>query len=90
MIVVPVAHQLIDLAAVQAAGLLFRFGDEMTEQRGAGRRQRHMVDIAVERLVHAEHEPGHAPLPFLTRAGVVAMRKNWRARNDSNVRPSDS
>src|SRR6185503_8767685 len=58
MIVVPVAHDLIHLATVDTARLPLSLLDEVAEKRGAWR-ERHMVDVAVQRLVHSEHEPGH-------------------------------
>ncbi|EGE58975.1 hypothetical protein RHECNPAF_2530050 [Rhizobium etli CNPAF512] len=59
MIVIPVTHDLIHLATVHAARLPPRRLDEVTEERGA-RPERRMIDIAVQGLVHSEHELGHA------------------------------
>jgi hypothetical protein len=58
MIVIPVTHDLIHLATVHTARLPLSFLDEVAEKRGAWRK-RHMVDVAVERLVHSEHELSH-------------------------------
>src|SRR5207344_614348 len=58
MIVVPVTHDLIHVATVDTARLALSLLDEVAEERGAGRK-RHMVDVAVQGLVHSEHEPGH-------------------------------
>src|ERR1051326_1943405 len=55
MIVVPVPHDLIHLAAVDTARLPLSLLDEVAEERGAWRK-RHMVDVAVQRLVHSENE----------------------------------
>jgi hypothetical protein len=65
MIVVPVTHDLIHSATVDTAHLPLSLLDEVAEERGAGRK-RHMVDVAVQGLVHSEHESGHT-IPFLTR-----------------------
>src|SRR5262245_14483098 len=62
---VPVAHDLIHLATVHTARLLLNLLDEVAEERGAWRK-RHVVDVAVQGLVHSEHELGHPPLPFLS------------------------
>src|SRR3546814_1884576 len=59
MFVVPIAHDLIDFAAVEAARLLLSLLDEVAEERGVGRKF-HMVDVSVEGLVHSEHQLGHA------------------------------
>src|SRR5687767_5761553 len=58
MIVVPVAHDLVHVATVDTARLALSLLDEVAEERGAWRK-RHMVDVAVQGLVHSEHEPGH-------------------------------
>src|ERR687898_408171 len=58
LIVVPAAHDLIHAATVYAARLPLSLLDEVAEERGAWRK-RHMVDVAVQRLVHSEHEPSH-------------------------------
>ncbi len=58
MLVVPVAHHLIHATTVDTARLPLSLLDEVAEERGAGRKLR-MVDVAVERLIHSEHEPGH-------------------------------
>src|SRR4249920_2622635 len=58
MIVVPVTHDLIHLATVDTARQPLSLLDEVAEERGAWRK-RHMVDLAVEGLVHSEHEPSH-------------------------------
>src|SRR5437763_12585527 len=58
MIVVPVTHDLIHLATVDTARLPLSLLDEVAEERGAWRK-RHMVDVAVQGLVHSEHELSH-------------------------------
>src|SRR6202008_1247826 len=58
MIVVPVTHDLIHSPAVHTARLPLHLFPEMTEERGAWPK-RHMVDVAVQGLVHSEHELGH-------------------------------
>src|SRR5690606_10241130 len=59
MIVVPVAHDLIHSAPVYTPRLSPSLLDEVAEERGAGTECR-VVDVAVQRLVHAEYELGHA------------------------------
>ena len=59
MIVVPVTHDLIHLATVDTARLPLSLLDEVAEERGAWRK-RHMVDVAVQGLVHSEYEFSHA------------------------------
>src|SRR5262245_51279010 len=58
MIVVPVTHDLIHVATVDTARLPPSLLDEVAEERGAWRK-RHMVDVAVQGLVHSEHELSH-------------------------------
>src|SRR5262245_39602782 len=58
MIVVPITHDLIHLATVHTACLLPSLFDEVAEERGAWRK-RHVVDVAVQGLVHSEHELSH-------------------------------
>src|SRR5215470_8742354 len=58
MIVIPVTHDLIHLATVDTARLPLCLLDEVAEERGAWRK-RHMVDVAVQGLVHSEHELSH-------------------------------
>jgi len=48
----------IHLATVDTTRLPLSLLDEVAEERGAWRK-RHMVDVAVQGLVHSEHEPGH-------------------------------
>src|SRR5262245_27807134 len=67
MIVIPVAHDLIHLATVHTTCLPLSFLDEVAEERAAWR-ERHMVDVAVQGLVHSEHELSHAHFLFLYRA----------------------
>src|SRR4029453_12516301 len=63
VIVVPVTHDLIHLATVHTARLPLSLLDEVAEERGAWRK-RHMVDVAVQGLVHSEHELSHTtPFP---------------------------
>src|SRR4029453_12450878 len=59
MILVPITHDLIEAATVHAARLVARLLDEVTEERGAWRK-RHVVDIAVQGLVHSEDELCHS------------------------------
>src|SRR5881398_2119068 len=55
MIVVPVTHDLIHLATVHTARLPLSLLDKVAEERGAWRK-RHMIDVAVQRLVHSKDE----------------------------------
>src|SRR5215216_1359362 len=64
MIVVPVTHDLTHLATVHTARLPLSLLDEVAEERGAWRK-RHMVHVAVQGLVHSEHESSHTT-SFLT------------------------
>jgi hypothetical protein len=58
MIAVPVTHDLIHLATVDAARLTLSLLDEVAEERGAWRK-RQMVYVAIQGLVHSEHELRH-------------------------------
>jgi hypothetical protein len=58
LVVVPVTHDFVHVAAVDAARLTLSLLDEVAEQGGAWRKRR-MVDVAVQGLVHSKHEPGH-------------------------------
>src|SRR5262245_47532075 len=58
MIVVPVTHDLIHLATVDTARLRLSLLDEVAEERGVWPKRR-MVDVAVQGLVHSEHELSH-------------------------------
>jgi hypothetical protein len=58
MIVIPVTHDLIHLATVDTAGLPLSLLNEVAEERGAWPK-RHVVDVAVQGLVHTEHELSH-------------------------------
>src|SRR6266496_1484379 len=58
MIVVPVTHDFVHLATVHTARLPLSLLDEVAEEGGAWRK-RHMVNIAVQGLVHSEHELSH-------------------------------
>ena len=69
LLVVPVAHDLIHLATVDTARLPLRLLDEVAEERGAWRK-RQMVDVAVQGLVHSEHERSHSH--FLSLCGTSA------------------
>jgi hypothetical protein len=64
MIVVPITHHLIYLAAVHAARLLLSLLDKVAEERGAWPK-RHVIDVAVQGLVHSEHELSHTHFLFL-------------------------
>src|SRR5581483_6260558 len=59
MIVIPVTHGLIRLATVDTARLQLSLLDEVAEERGACWPKPHMVDVAVQGLVHSEHEFSH-------------------------------
>src|ERR687898_2605914 len=58
MIVVPVTHDLIHSATVHTSRLPLSLLDEVAEERGAWRK-RHMIDVAIQGLVHSEHELSH-------------------------------
>src|SRR3990170_4654788 len=73
MIVVPVTHDFIHLATGDAARLPLSLLDETAEERGAWRK-RHMVDVAVQGLVHSEHELSHTH--FLSLRGTSAALCN--------------
>src|ERR1700738_3555603 len=60
MIVVPVTHALIHFATVHAARLPPSLLDEVAEERGAWRTHTVDVDVAVQGLVHSEHELSHS------------------------------
>lgn len=53
MIVIPVTHNLIHLATVDTARLPLSLLDEVAEERGTWRK-RHMVNVAVQGLVHSD------------------------------------
>lgn len=61
MIVVPVTHDLIHLATIHTARLPLSLLDEVAEECAAWRKC-HMVDVAVQGLVHSEHELSHTHL----------------------------
>jgi hypothetical protein len=74
------------LATVHTARLPLSLLDEVAEERGAWRK-RHMVDVAVQGLVHSEHELSHTNiladrLTHLKKAGwypvatIPAVREN--------------
>src|ERR1700740_2851643 len=67
--VVPVTHALSNLATVDTARQPLSLLDEVAEERGAWRK-RHMVDVAIQGLVHAEHELSHTH--FLSSRGTMA------------------
>src|SRR5262245_60308763 len=71
LIVVPVPHDLIHSATVDTARLPLRLLDEVAEERGAWRK-RHMIDVAVQGLVHSEHELSHTH--FLSLHGTSAPK----------------
>jgi len=58
MIVIPVTHDLIHLATVDTARLPLSLLDEVTEERRAWSK-RHVVDVAIQGLVHSEYELSH-------------------------------
>src|SRR5690606_36743151 len=58
IVVVPVAHDLVHPTTVHTARLPLSLLDEVPEKRGT-RRERRMVHVAVQRLVHSEHELRH-------------------------------
>src|ERR1700704_3721400 len=72
MIVVPVTHDLIHSATVDTARLPLSLLDEVAEERRAWRK-RHMVDVAVQGLVHSEHELSHAQ--FLSSRGTLLKHR---------------
>src|SRR5262245_22726059 len=87
MIVVPVTHDLIHLATVDAARLPPSLLDEVAEERGAWRK-RHMVDVAVQGLIHSEHELSHTPFAICCVSPVwrVAWQSASFARRSVSVR----
>src|SRR5215217_7634447 len=81
MFVVPVAHDLIYLAAIKAARLRFGLFDEVAEKLWTWRKG-HMVDIAIQRLVHSNHEPRHRTLlKWRIRANLTARRNSLEVRS---------
>ena len=63
IILVPVTHDFIHLTTVDTARQPLSLLNEVAEERGVWR-ERHVVDVAVQGLVHSEHEPSHtASLP---------------------------
>src|SRR4051794_12790273 len=55
---VPIAHHLVHAATVHTAGQAANLFDEVTKELGAWRKRR-VVDVAVQRLVHAKDELRH-------------------------------
>src|SRR5687767_5087578 len=87
MILVPVTHDLIHLATVHTARLPLGLLDEVAEERGAWRK-RHMIDVAVQGLVHSEHELSHTtacPHAGHPRGSGIA---SWNTPTPSNSRTS--
>ena len=79
MVVVPTAHDLVGAAAIHAARQTARLLGPMPKEHGIWRKCLVVVvDIAVQRLVHCDEELCHA----------AGTRWNWRARLDSNQRPT--
>src|SRR5581483_9411627 len=83
---------LIHVATVDTARLPPSLLDEVAEERGAWRK-RCMVDVAVQRLVHSEHELGHttsfphaAPL-LTTRKARLFRRRAAAAWYNQGVSP---
>src|SRR5690606_37899875 len=68
MIIIPVTHDLVHHTAIHTPRLPLRLLDEVAEECG-GWRKRHVVDVAVEGLVHSEYESGHTVLPVLSLFG---------------------
>ena len=66
---IPIAHDLVQAAAIDAADLLAHLLDEVTEERGAA--EGLVVDVAIQGLVHSEDERRQAATPparwFLTK-----------------------
>src|SRR5579884_4531094 len=60
MIVIPVMHSLIHVATVDTARQQLSLLDEVAEERGAWRPKPHMINVAVQGLVHSEHEFSHS------------------------------
>src|SRR6516164_1094193 len=77
MIVVPVTHDLIHFATVHTARLPLSLLDEVAEEGGAWRKSP-KVDVAVQGLVHSEHELSHTH-SFLTRhiRAILILCRNW-------------
>src|SRR6185503_18329680 len=73
IIVIPVAHDLIHLATVDTAGLPLSLVDEVAEERRAWRKC-HMVDVAVQGLVHSKHELRHPAILHLSGRALPASR----------------
>jgi hypothetical protein len=65
VLVIPVAHDLVHDATIHTAGLALGLLDEVAEECGTGG-ERHVIDVAIKGLIHAEHEFGHA-----TSSGIV-------------------
>src|SRR5262245_63918448 len=83
MIVVPVTHDLVHSATVYTARLTLSFLDEVAEERGAWRKRR-MVDVAVQGLVHSEHELGHNNfLPDSERRSYPTGMPSWISERGS-------
>src|SRR5262245_20694727 len=60
MIVVPVTHGLIHLATVHTARLRLNLLNEVVKERGAWCSHTVKIDVAVEGLIHSEHEFSHS------------------------------
>jgi hypothetical protein len=69
MFVVPVTHDVIHLATVHTARLPLGLLDDVVEERETWCK-RHMIDVAVQGLVHSEHERSHAHCLSLHGASV--------------------
>jgi hypothetical protein len=65
----PTATAAVSRRRIDTARLLLSLLDEVAEERGAWRK-RHMVNVAVQGLVHSEHELSHAH--FLSLRGTFA------------------
>src|SRR5919199_446899 len=78
MIVVPITHDLVHFATVHTACQPLRLLDEVAEERGAWRK-RHMIDVAVQGLVHSEDELSHTHFLSLhgTSAAILIALCNW-------------
>jgi hypothetical protein len=84
MIVVPVTHDLIHLATVHTARLPLSLLDEVAEERGAWRK-RHMVDIAVQGLVHSKDDLCHAAKSPKSMGKTLIALAARRSQSDERV-----
>src|SRR5215471_13289160 len=74
-VIVPIPHHLVHPAAVYAADQAANLLDEVTKERGAWRK-RHVVDVAVQRLVHAKDELRHIEVSFQKNQTVPSVTRS--------------